>query len=74
MGDPPTEFYGKNQYCLNPIQYNDTIEMSLMTCFIAADTSKDAWLPYGKFIHLNYEIQQTKSKNSSQTQPSFYRR
>lgn len=56
LGDPPSEMLSKNKYCLNPIQYNDSIEISLMTCFIPATSTKDSWLPYGMFISVPFLV------------------
>ncbi|KAJ6642045.1 G-protein coupled receptor Mth2 [Pseudolycoriella hygida] len=56
MGSPPIELLSKNKYCLNPIQNNDSIEISLMTCFIPASITKDSWLPYGMFISVPFLI------------------
>ncbi|XP_037034908.1 G-protein coupled receptor Mth2-like [Bradysia coprophila] len=56
LGDPPYEMLSKNEYCLNPIQHNDTIEVSLMTCFIPYSATKDSWLPYGMFISVPFLV------------------
>lgn len=56
------EILSKNHYCFDPlVQDDDSLQITLMTCFKQPQSTEDSWLPYSKFLICSFY----KNKNMS---------